>query len=163
MANRSPETYGRTARNRLAEASAAGPEGARAAVETFYHAFNQRSPDLLSDVWIDDPLVRLNNPLGGMIDGRAGISQLYSRIFTGPARVWVELHDVVEYDLGDSGFVFAGRERGEFTRSGVVVPLEIRTTRVLARVRGRWGQVHHHGSITDTALLERYRSAVAGS
>ncbi|MEO6715564.1 MAG: nuclear transport factor 2 family protein [Mycobacteriales bacterium] len=96
MANRNPETYGRTARNRLHEAGAPGPEGARAAVETFYHAFNRRSLELLSDVWVDDPLVRLNNPLGGIVEGRAGIRELYSRIFAGPARVWVELHDVVE-------------------------------------------------------------------
>jgi len=42
------------------------------------------------------------------------------------------------------------------------VPLDIRTTRVLHRAAGRWGPVHHHGSITDTDLLDQYRSSVQG-
>lgn len=38
----------------------------------------------------------------------------YQRNFTGPAQVWVEFYDVVEY-VGQDTVVFASRERGEFT------------------------------------------------
>lgn len=155
------EMYGRHAHNRLADASLAGSEGARAALESFYHAFNQRSQVVLREVWADNPLVQLNNPLGGVIRGVDGVVDLYRRIFEGPADVWVEFHDIVEY-TGAGAAVFAGRERGEFRVGDTVIPLDIRTTRVFAYADGRWGQVHHHGSITDPALLAQYQRAVQG-
>ncbi|MBI1758646.1 MAG: nuclear transport factor 2 family protein [Actinobacteria bacterium] len=162
LATRPAATYGRQARNRLAEATDPGPAGAHAALETFYHAFNTRSADVLTKVWLPDDLIRLSNPLGGIVEGIAGIVRLYDGIFTGPARVWVEFYDIVAYGLGPTGVVFAGRERGEFRKADATVELEIRTSRVFAYHDGRWGQLHHHGSITDPALLERYRAAVAG-
>ena len=42
----------------------------------------------------------------------------------------------------------------------MIVPLEIRTTRIFDHVDGRWGQAHHHGSITDSVMLDTYRNAV---
>ena len=39
------ETYGTDARNRLDEATSPGREGAPAALESFYYAFNQRDPE----------------------------------------------------------------------------------------------------------------------
>ena len=60
--------------------------------------------------------------------------------------------------------VFAGRETGQFTDpGGRGVPLRIRTTRVFAydQAAGRWGQVHHHGSIDDPDALRDYQDAVA--
>lgn len=153
------ESYGRAARNRLDEAIEPGLPGALAALESFYHAFNNADLAVLETVWAPDALVRLNNPLGGILEGRAAIVALYRDIFEGPASVWVEFHDVVAYPSADC-VVFAGRERGEFVREDVTVPLDIRTSRFLHRRSGRWGQVHHHGSISDTDLLARYRGAV---
>jgi hypothetical protein len=65
---------------------------------------------------------------------------------------------------GQNTVVFAGRERGEFTRDGVTVPLAIRTTRVFQYFGGElgWRQVHHHGSVDDPEALARYRRAVFG-
>ncbi len=138
-----------------------GVEGARACLESFYHAFNQRSSQVLRQVWADDPLIQLNNPLGGIVRGIEGIADLYGGIFDGPARVWVEYHDVVEH-AGADVVVFAGRERGEFRVGDTVIPLDIRTTRILAYDGRRWGQIHHHGSITDPELLAAYQEAVRG-
>ncbi|MEN8235797.1 MAG: DUF4440 domain-containing protein, partial [Actinomycetota bacterium] len=59
------QTYGEQARDCLQESTEPGVEGARAALESFYHSFNQRSETVLRQVWADDPLVQLNNPLGG--------------------------------------------------------------------------------------------------
>lgn len=95
-----------------------------------------------------------------MLRGIAPIAELYARVFDGPARVWVELHDIVEFDLGGA-VVFAGRELGEYELEGTVVPLSIRTSRVFAFAAGiGWRQVHHHGSIDDPNLLARYQAAV---
>jgi len=164
-ARRLAAAFGRDARDRRAEAADPGPDGAVAALETFYAAFNRRDPALLEAVWAEGPLIRLNNPLGGIVEGIADIAALYDRVFSGPARVWVEFHDIVAYEAGDMA-VFAGRERGEFRTGDRVIPLAIRTTRVFARGPGgggaRWAQVHHHGSIDDPELLARYRRAVAG-
>jgi ketosteroid isomerase-like protein len=159
---RREDVYGRQSANRLDEASEHSIEGARAALESFYHSFNQGSLEVLRKVWLDDPLIRLNNPLGGIVEGINDVSEVYDRIFNGPAGVWVEFYDIVEYRLGDSSVVFAGRERGEFTKDGQSVELDIRTSRVFGYQDGRWAQVHHHGSITDTATLDRYRRAVTG-
>lgn len=154
-------TFGREARERLADSTAAGPAGARAALETFYYAFNQRSLEVFREVWLDDPLVQLNNPLGGILRGGVQITALYDRVFNGSARVWVEFHDIVEY-ASPEAVVFAGRERGEYSGDGRIVPLEIRTSRVFrySSIASGWRQVHHHGSIDDLDLLRRYRDAV---
>jgi hypothetical protein len=71
-AERSPLTrliagFGRSGRNCLAAATEPGPAGARAALETFYHAFNTADLELIRDIWLDDPLAQLNNPLGGSL------------------------------------------------------------------------------------------------
>jgi hypothetical protein len=153
------QTFGRSARNRLDEAARPGLDGALAALESFYFAFNNADLDAFRQVWVADELIRLGNPLGGILEGIDPIVALYDGIFNGPARVWVELYDIVAYPLGEA-VVFAGRERGEFSKHGATVPLDIRTSRVLHRRDERWGQVHHHGSITDTDLLTTYRQAV---
>lgn len=154
-------TIGRKAKNRLREAKRRGPLGARAALESFYHAFNRRSLRVLSQVWLDHPLAQLCNPLGGIRRGYSDIEVLYGRVFSGAASVWVEFYDVVEYDSPDM-VVFAGRERGEFSVSGAAIPLAIRTTRVFRydERAGNWRLAHHHGSIDDPAMLAGYQQAV---
>ena len=161
MITRLETAVGRDARERLADAIAAGPDGARAALETFYYAFNQRSLEVFRSVWLDHPLVQLNNPLGDILRGGEQITALYDRVFNGPARVWVEFYDIVEYASPET-MVFAGRERGEYASGSGVVPLEIRTSRVFRYLGAGsgWRQVHHHGSIDDPDLLRRYREAV---
>lgn len=156
------KTYGRESADRRAEALAPGLDGARAALETFYFAFNTRSLEALTAVWAPDPTVSLANPLGGLLVGADGITALYRRIFEGSARVWVEYHDVTEY-ASDGGVLFVGRERGEFRTERDGVLLAIRTTRFFRFLdRAGWRQVHHHGSIDDATLLARYQAAVRG-
>jgi hypothetical protein len=154
-------TYGRAAIDRQVQAREPTLEGARAALECFYFAFNQRSLETLEAVWAQGPLISLNNPLGGIMRGLDDIRVLYQRIFDGPAQVWVEFHDIVEY-VGQDTVVFTGRERGEFTRDGRTIPLAIRTSRVFQYFGGQlgWRQVHHHGSIDDPEALAQYQRAV---
>ncbi len=155
--------FGRDARSLLSQTRQEGPGGALAALETFYYAFNQRSSPTLQAIWADDPLVQLNNPLGGILRGTTAIGELYARVFTGPARVWVEFADIVAYTSAGT-VVFAGRERGEFTVGSTTVPLSIRTSRVFDHQSGiGWRQVHHHGSIDDADLLRAYQQAVASA
>jgi ketosteroid isomerase-like protein len=155
--------FGRDARSLLPQTRPEGPDGALAALETFYYAFNQRSLPTLEAIWADDALVQLNNPLGGILRGTAAIGDLYTRVFTGTARVWVEFTDIVAYTSTDT-VVFAGRERGEFTVGATTVQLSIRTSRVFAHQAGiGWRQVHHHGSIDDADLLRTYQQAVASA
>ncbi|MCP2169563.1 YybH family protein [Goodfellowiella coeruleoviolacea] len=164
MINTSAHSFGPAARNRLDEAVDQGVDGAWAALETFYHAFNQRDLDVFRRVWSDHPLAQLNNPLGGILRGGPAIADLYRRIFHGPARVEVTFGDIVEYVDGGHA-VFAGRETGTYTRpDGQVVPLSIRTTRYFRHdpAVGRWLQFHHHGSIDDAAALADYQRAVRG-
>ncbi|MFV2062126.1 MAG: nuclear transport factor 2 family protein [Chloroflexota bacterium] len=156
------QSFGKNAANRLADTRKPGIDGAIAALETFYYAFNNGDLDVFRQVWLPDPLIRLKNPLGGILEGIEPISALYQGIFDGPAVVWVEFWDIVVYDLGGSAALFSGRERGEFARDSTTIDLDIRTSRVFHSVAGRWGQIHHHGSITDADLLDSYRNAVNG-
>jgi limonene-1,2-epoxide hydrolase len=158
------DEYGPQARNRLDETGSPDVTGARAALESFYYAFNHRDLKALEQVWVRDPLVQLNNPLGGMLRGAGDVVELYRRVFNSRARVEVTLGEIVEY--GAAGLVvFAGRETGRFTDpAGRNLPLRIRTTRVFAydQAAGRWGQLHHHGSIDDADALRDYQHAVTG-
>ena len=163
ISSRLDRRFGRGSRDRRQAAGQPGVEGARAALESFYHAFNERSLEVFDDVWAPDELVSLANPLGGLVRGRASIRELYARIFHGPAEVWVELGEVTEW--GSPAMVaYSGRERGEYARNGERLPLSIRTSRVFAFLGSGlgWRQVHHHGSIDDPEALRRYQEAVVG-
>ena len=158
------QIIGREAKDLRRLAKEHSATGAKAILETFYYAFNQQSLPVFDAVWAPDALIQLNNPLGGIQRGHVLIRELYRRIFEGPATVWVEFYDVVEY-LNAETAVFAGRERGEFTLNGVTVPLDIRTTRVFGYLGAKlgWRQLHHHGSIDDPELLSVYQTAVNGT
>lgn len=153
-------SFGTTARNRLDEAHRPGMDGALAALESFYYAFNHRDRDAFARVWTDDPLAQLDNPLGGILRGGDAIIALYARIFDGPARVTVSFGDIVAY--ADASYaVFTGRETGEYrVGDSPAEPLSIRTTRCFRYEGGRWKLFHHHGSIDDPARLAAYQSAI---
>jgi hypothetical protein len=153
--------YGRDAANRIAQAAEAGIEGARALLESFYYAFNNRDMAVFEKVWAEEACIQLNNPLGGIMRGYDAIAALYRKIFNGPAKVWVAFSDIVEFQSADM-VVFAGREAGEFAVGETSIKLAIRTSRVVQRGPAGWRQVHHHGSIDDAGLLADYQRAVAG-
>src|SRR5205814_1318720 len=124
-------------------------DGARAALESFYFAFHQRSIDVLESVWGPGKLVTFDNPVGGVVHGSGDVVALYRNIFSSPARVVVEFRDIVEL-IGVDTVVFAGREHGTFELEATTVPLRIRTTRVFHYLPDLgWRMVHHHGSIDD--------------
>lgn len=160
----SPQSYGRDATNRIHQANKHNIEGARALVESFYYAFNQRDMGVFAQVWANHALIQLNNPLGGILRGFEPIASLYQGIFIGPASVWVELSDVVEFQTEDM-VVFAGRETGEFSKDNRVIPLSIRTSRIVQWLGADagWKQTHHHGSIDDPKRLAEYQQAVRGN
>ena len=156
-------TLGRAARDLRSEARSPDSSGARASLETFYHAFNKRSLAVLEDVWAPDATVMLSNPVGGVLTGIDAIKELYGRVFDGPARVWVEYHSVTEFIAGGHA-LFVGRERGEFEVGGQSISLAIRTSRYFRQLPEiGWRQVHHHGSIDDATLLGAYQAAVRGA
>jgi len=153
--------YGKDAANLIEQTREPCIIGARAVLESFYHAFNRRDLAVLRQIWAEHELIQLNNPLGGILRGYDAIAELYDRIFSGPASVWVEFYGIVEF-VGDGMVAFAGRERGEFSRDGKTLALSIRTTRIIQWLGAEtgWKQVHHHGSIDDPALLAAYQKAV---
>ncbi|GAA1578620.1 MULTISPECIES: YybH family protein [Kribbella] len=149
--------FGPGARSRTDEARTPGRAGALAALETFYYALNSKDLETLAAGWVDDPLVQLNNPVGGILRGRDAVRELYERVFAGVLDVQVTFGDAATYWLGDS-VIFAGRETGTYLGNR---PLHIRTTRVFT-YDGVWRQLHHHGSIDDPDLLAAYQRAVRG-
>jgi len=161
MMSCSQRAYGRDSVNRIDGIRESGVEGARLLMESFYFAFNNKNLDVLGKVWANHQLIQLNNPLGGILRGYESIAALYGQVFTGVASVWVELSDIVEFQTEDM-IVFAGREAGEFTKNNRTLPLSIRTSRVVQWFGSDigWKQVHHHGSIDDSRLLDEYQQAV---
>jgi len=159
----STHRYGLNAVNRLPQIQVPGIEGARALLESFYYAFNNRDMDVLRAVWAEDELIQLNNSLGGILRGYEPIAGLYQRVFTRPAVVWVELGDIVEFQ-SDAMVAFAGREIGRFSQADTTLQLSIRTSRIMQWFGAEigWRQVHHHGSMDNAQLLDRYQQAVYG-
>lgn len=131
------------------------------ALVEFYRAFNTRDVELMSTNWANSDEASMSNPLGGVRRGYESIQEVYSKIFTGPAEVYVEFYD---YTIHHAGVMFCavGRERGYFRLQEKQVDLAIRTSRFYRMDCGRWHQVHHHGSIDSPALLAEYQSAVLG-
>jgi len=162
MIEKTDIAFGPASRNRLDQAADPGPEGALAALESFYYALNSADLDALRDDWSASPLAQLNNPLGGILRGGEAIVGLYEKVFAGTVNVQVTFGDVVAY-LGADHAVFAGRETGTYTApDGTLVPLAIRTSRYFRYEDGRWQQFHHHGSIDDAGELAAYQKAVRG-
>lgn len=139
---------------------AADPGSPVAALIDFYRGFNGRDLDLVAATWEQSAEVVMNNPLGGIKRGWAEIESVYRRLFHGQARVRVEFFD---YSIlaADAMFCAIGRERGQLELGDTLLDLRIRTTRIYRRRNGRWRQVHHHGSMDEPQLLDRYQKAVA--
>jgi len=130
------------------------------ALVQFYYAFNRRDLKTMSQNWLQSPESEMDNPLGGIKRGWAEIEPVYRSIFEGTARVEVEFYDYTIHETPEF-FYAVGRERGTLRLpTGEALSLAIRTSRIFRRVNGVWKQVHHHGSIDDPKLLERYQAAV---
>ncbi len=125
----------------------------------FYSAFNSGNMEIMSRNWAHSDDIAMDNPLGCIKRGWAEIQLVYQRIFTGSAQVYVEFFDYTIHETAET-FYAVGRERGHFRLNGEEIALAIRTSRFFHRIKGRWKQVHHHGSIEDPQLLDRYQSAV---
>jgi hypothetical protein len=98
--------------------------------------------------------------LGGIKRGWSEIEVVYRSIFEGSSRVQVEFYDYTVHS-GNEYFYVIGRERGTLrTATGIELELAIRTSRFYRQFEGRWRQAHHHGSIDDPSLLQRYRDLV---
>ena len=156
--------------NLMADTAKPGIEGARAALETFYYAFNTRSLDLYQQIWADDPLVQIYSPVAGLVRGKATIAAIAARMLSGPAQVQVQtvFDDIVAYVTPDL-VVFTGSEHGAYTSgsehdatSDLSDVRSICTFRFIA-AQGGWRQVYHHVSIGNAEQLARYQSAVRGS
>ena len=125
----------------------------------FYYAFNSGDVEMMANNWAHTEEVAMDNPLGGIKRGWADIRAVYERIFNGPAEVYVEFYDYTIH-LTEEMFYAVGRERGRFQIGDNRIALAIRTSRIFKKIEGQWRQVHHHGSIEDPDLLNRYQQAV---
>ena len=132
-----------------------------AALIEFYRAFNSGDLELMSKNWEQSDEASMSNPLGGVKRGWDSIKQVYSNIFNGNAKVYVEYYD---YSIHHSGVMFCavGRERGFFEAGEQKIELAIRTSRTYRMDCGKWHQIHHHGSIDNPKLLAAYQEAVLG-
>ena len=129
------------------------------ALVEFYKAFNGRDFELMQKNWLNNEEIAMDNPLGGIKRGWDEIKTIYSRIFTGQAKVYVEFYDYTIVPM-EGGFVAIGRDRGWVETKGQKLDLAIRTSRVYKLVNGSYKQVHHHGSIEEPALLKEYQELV---
>jgi len=129
------------------------------ALVEFYKAFNGRNFELMQKNWLNNEEIAMDNPLGGIKRGWSEIKSIYSRIFIGQAKVYVEFYDYTIVSM-EGGFVAIGRERGSVEIKGKKLELAIRTSRVFKLIGSSYKQVHHHGSIEDPTLLKEYQELV---
>lgn len=129
------------------------------ALNQFYRAFNTGDLHLMKNNWLNSDEVSLANPLGGLRRGWQDVESFYAALFSGRAEVYVEYFDFTIHESGEI-FLAVGRERGYFRRDGDEIELAIRTSRTYKKVKEGWRQIHHHGSIEDPDLLQRYQQTV---
>ena len=115
--------------------------------------------ELMSQNWLQNEEIAMDNPLGGIKRGWNEIKSVYNRIFNGKAKVYVEFYDYTIVDL-DGGFCAIGRERGYVEIGEQKLDLEIRTSRIYKLIGGLYRQIHHHGSIESPELLKKYQELV---
>ena len=127
----------------------------------FYCAFNSGDMRMMSKNWAQSDDIVMDNPLGAIKRGWAEIEAVYRRIFDGPAEVYVEYFDYTIHETAEMFFA-VGRERGFFRLGEEKIILAIRTSRIFQKLNSHWKQVHHHGSIENPQLLEKYQAAVLG-
>lgn len=132
------------------------------ALSRFYRALNTRDLELMSQNWWQSDEAAMDNPVGGIKRGWNEIREVYARVFANPEPFWFEFFDY-SYHQTPEIFYVVGRERGEYSVGGVVLPMAIRTSRLFRLVDGQWKQAHHHGSIEDASLLRSYQQAVRGA
>ncbi len=132
----------------------------RHALTQFYRAFNTRDLILMRENWSPFDEISMNIPIGGIKRGWPEIRRTYEHIFSGPARVTVEFCSYSLHITGDT-FYAVGRERGRYESPSTVFELAFRTTHIFRLLRDHWRQVHHHSSVDDPALLDRYQSVLS--
>ncbi|QHW00148.1 YybH family protein [Spirosoma endbachense] len=131
------------------------------ALSDFYAAFNERDIMKMEQNWEQSDEAVMDNPVGGIMRGWANIKAVYERIFGGMSRVEVEFYDYTAFRTSEIFFV-VGRERGTLKKEDLTLELQIRTTRVFHFIKNNWKQIHHHGSMDDTELLEKYQQVLKG-
>lgn len=129
------------------------------AVIDFYKAFNGREMLLMEQNWSRGDDILMSNPLGGVKKGWGEIGSVYNNIFNGQATVYVEFYDFTIIST-EQMFTIVGRERGSFNTADMSIELAIRTSRIFNNINGVWKQTHHHGSIDNPELLQKYQTAV---
>lgn len=136
----------------------------QAALQAFYLAFNSASLEKMEENWLQTAAASMSNPLGGIKRGWDEIRLVYERIFNGTAKVYVEFYDYSIYQSGQpfssQSFCAVGRERGHIFTAGEKIDLAIRTSRIYQKHEDSWRQLHHHGSIENPDLLNRYQTLV---
>jgi len=125
----------------------------------FYYAFNNQNLELMENNWLQTEEASMSNPLGGIKRNWAELRNVYDRIFNGPAEVFVEFYDSTIHE-SDNMFLAVGHERGYFRNDDTEIKLAIRTSRIYTKINNKWKQIHHHGSIDQADLLEKYQTTV---
>jgi hypothetical protein len=130
-----------------------------ATLVNFYSAFNTQNYQLMEKNWHHSAEASMSNPLGGVKRGWDEIHKVYTNIFGGRAKVYVEFYDY-SLHVSDTMFLAVGKERGTLTINNKTIELAIRTTRIYLKDKTLWKQIHHHGSIDNPELLARYQTTV---
>ena len=140
--------------------------GARAALETFYYAFNTRSVDLLKHIWAEDPSGATRDPTRGLHQGqRRHRCSLTDRMPSGPVQMQTVLDEIAAY-VTPGLVVFTMRERGTVRQPGgnneMTDVVEGRTSCVFRFIgsQGGWRLIYHQVSLSDPDSLARLQRAM---
>jgi len=125
-----------------------------------YAAFNSRDIDAMGQLWIRSGRASYIDPVTGLVSGWDSIAQAYRRIFDGPVRVGIELHDVSLSETGPFAFV-VGVETWT-AEGGATFVRSVQTTRILRREGMEWRLIHYHASIADPEQLRAFQELLGG-
>ncbi len=129
------------------------------ALISFYKYFNARDAEQAANNWASQYAIAMSNPIGGIRRNWNAIREGYGKIMQGKARVYVEYYDF-NFHQFDDVFYVEGRERGSLVAGDIKLGLKIRTSRIYKLFDHQWKQIHHHGSMDNPELLQRYQQVI---
>jgi ketosteroid isomerase-like protein len=113
--------------------------------DEFYRAFNERSAELMSRVWCDDPLSTCIHPGWPALQGYSAILQSWKDIFTNARDMEIKTSHVEVVASADLVWVSC-RENVFSIHAGGVQASKVHATNLFRRADGEWKMVLHHAS-----------------
>ena len=113
--------------------------------QRFYDAFNKNDLDLMSEVWLNDPIAQCIHPGWDVLTGFKPIIESWRRIFETGQDLEIKLSHVEVIVSDDLAWIACQENLFSISTSGVQLS-KVHATNLFKQVDGEWKMILHHAS-----------------